>query len=534
MKNLTVGKRVLLNSAFLSILLIGLGAFAISRMVALRKVTTSIVNENVPGLAEAGQIQSLIYDSLVQMNEAVRSQTAEDRKTNEKEALDIGQKMTAVLKRYEDTITTSEDRALFAALQEKRAAMYEIRKRFFELNDTNQTAAAKLLDADLKPAYLAYADSAKALMDENVKSGKENSDSLNASIRVGITILSLASLIGIVVAAIASFWGVKSIEKVLKSVSSALSAGADETASASSQVATASQTLAAGTSEQAASLEETSSSLEEMASMTKRNAENAQKTKELAGGARQAADTGVADMRSMIAAMSDIKASSDDIAKIVKSIDEIAFQTNILALNAAVEAARAGEAGAGFAVVADEVRNLAQRAAQAAKETASKIEGAIAKTTQGVQISEKVSKSLEDIATRIQQVDALVAEIASASTEQHQGIQQVNTAVAQIDKVTQSNASSAEETASASEELSSQAVAMRGSVAQLEALVGGAGSVSTPVAPVIHSPKLSRKPSHKPAAEFTATTPICDTGKTVLTSGGNGSPAEHDFFRKEA
>ena len=175
-----------------------------------------------------------------------------------------------------------------------------------------------------------------------------------------------------------------------------------------------------------------------MSSMTRRNAENAQKANDLAGQARHAADKGVVDMQSMSAAIEAIKVSSDDIAKIIKTIDEIAFQTNILALNAAVEAARAGEAGMGFAVVADEVRNLAQRSAQAAKETAAKIEGAIAKTAQGVQISGKVSEALNEIVTKARQVDELVAEVSSASREQSQCISQVNTAVGQMDKVTQS------------------------------------------------------------------------------------------------
>ena len=151
----------------------------------------------------------------------------------------------------------------------------------------------------------------------------------------------------------------------------------------SATITASSQSLAEGASEQAASLEETSASLEEMSSMTRHNAENAQKANELAKQARSAADKGVADMQAMNAAMEAIKNSSDDIAKIIKTIDEIAFQTNILALNAAVEAARAGEAGMGFAVVADEVRNLAQRSAQAAKETAGQIEGAISQDGAG-------------------------------------------------------------------------------------------------------------------------------------------------------
>jgi methyl-accepting chemotaxis protein len=212
--------------------------------------------------------------------------------------------------------------------------------------------------------------------------------------------------------------------------------------------------------------------------MTKRNAENAQKANDLAQQARAAADKGAGDMQAMSAAMEAIKVSSNDIAKIIKTIDEIAFQTNILALNAAVEAARAGEAGMGFAVVADEVRNLAQRSAQAAKETAAKIEGAIDKGAQGVEISNKVARQLSEIVIKARQVDELVAEVAGASREQTQGITQINAAVGQMDQVTQSNAASAEESAAAAEELNAQAVTMKESVAELMQLVEGVRQTS--------------------------------------------------------
>jgi methyl-accepting chemotaxis protein len=242
----------------------------------------------------------------------------------------------------------------------------------------------------------------------------------------------------------------------------------------------ASQTLAQGAGEQAASLEETSSSLEEMASMTRRSSENAQKANAIAQEARATAEQGFSQMQNMSSAMQTIKTSSDDIAKIIKTIDEIAFQTNILALNAAVEAARAGEAGMGIAVVADEVRNLAGRSAQAAKETTAKIEGAIGNTAQGVRISSEVADVLKDIVAKVRQVDELVAEVSSAAREQSQGITQINSAVAQMDKVTQSNASTAEESAAASEELNAQALAMKQSVGELLNLVGGKPADAAP------------------------------------------------------
>ncbi|HTI99206.1 MAG TPA: bacteriohemerythrin [Dongiaceae bacterium] len=282
--------------------------------------------------------------------------------------------------------------------------------------------------------------------------------------------------------------------------------------SAAGQVSSASQALAEGASEQAASIEETSASLEELSSMTKRNSDNAHQANELAKQARIAADKGVADMQAMSTAMEAIKASSDDIAKIIKTIDEIAFQTNILALNAAVEAARAGEAGMGFAVVADEVRNLAQRSAQAARETATKIEGAITRTTQGVEINAKVAEALNEIVTKARQVDELAAEVASASREQTQGIAQINMAVGQMDKVTQGNAANAEETAAAAEQLNAQAEVMKQSVVELEVLIQGGC-------------RTGRTTSHEaPAGHYAAT----DFGAAAVTpapvSRGNRPP----------
>jgi len=283
---------------------------------------------------------------------------------------------------------------------------------------------------------------------------------------------TLAAAVLSLVALGLSFCLARSIAGPILRTSANLNAGAEQTSAAAGHVSSASQALAQGASDQAAAIEESSSSLEELASLTQRNSEHTQKANELAQQARAAADRGMADMQAMATAMEGIKASSDDIAKIIKTIDEIAFQTNILALNAAVEAARAGAAGMGFAVVADEVRTLAQRSATAAKETTAKIEGAISRTGQGVEISTKVAGTLADIVARVRQVDELVAQVTSASQEQTAGIHHVHTAINQVDKVTQANAASAEESAAAAEQLSAQAETMKASVANLLELVG--------------------------------------------------------------
>lgn len=265
----------------------------------------------------------------------------------------------------------------------------------------------------------------------------------------------------------------RGISRPLEGLAADIHGGADQTSAAANQVTSASQHLAAGSSEQAASLEETSSSLEEMASMARQNSDHALKAKDIAQQASRAADQGVTDMAEMQQAMEEIQRSSAEIGQIIKTIDEIAFQTNILALNAAVEAARAGEAGAGFAVVAEEVRNLAQRAATAAKDSASKIEGAITRTANGAQISAKVSTHLHEITAKVHEVNALIAEVANASSEQNRGITQINAAVTKMDQVTQQNAASAEETASAAEELNAQAEFLRTAVAKIHQVIHG-------------------------------------------------------------
>ncbi|HKW97512.1 MAG TPA: methyl-accepting chemotaxis protein [Bryobacteraceae bacterium] len=252
----------------------------------------------------------------------------------------------------------------------------------------------------------------------------------------------------------------------------ALTEGADQIASAAGQVSSSSQSLAQGTSEQAASLEQTSASSQEMASMTGRNAENSRQSAELMGVVDGHVAEGNRMLDQMVASMKEIGASSDKISRIIKVIDEIAFQTNILALNAAVEAARAGDAGMGFAVVADEVRNLAQRSAKAAKDTTGLIEESIGRSTEGRAKLEQVAAAIRAITESAAKVKTLVDEVHISSDEQAKGIDQISKAIAQMEQVTQKAAAGAEESASASQELNAQSETLREIVQDLRAMVG--------------------------------------------------------------
>ncbi len=253
---------------------------------------------------------------------------------------------------------------------------------------------------------------------------------------------------------------------------------------ASGQVTAAGNRLADGASEQAAAIEETSSSLEQIAAMTRKNADNASEVDHLMKETRTTVGRASQSMAALSTSMTEISSASEDIQKIIKSIDEIAFQTNLLALNAAVEAARAGEAGAGFAVVADEVRNLAMRAADAAKNTATLIESTVKRICTGSDLVRKTTNEFSDVTNNINSIGGLVEEIAAASGEQAEGISHLNKAVAQMDKVVQQNSASAHETANSAEQMSAQAGNMRHHLDQLLHSIGAkrdsAGSEKSP------------------------------------------------------
>jgi methyl-accepting chemotaxis protein len=286
-------------------------------------------------------------------------------------------------------------------------------------------------------------------------------------------IIMLAGIIVIAVAATIILWTVqRSISNPINHIVENLNEGAEQLSSASSEISSASQMLAEGASEQAASIQESSSSLEEISSRTKKNADNATQADRLMKESNEVVLKANRSMGELSSAMEEISKTGEETAKIIKTIDEIAFQTNLLALNAAVEAARAGEVGAGFAVVAGEVRNLAMRAAEAARNTSHLIDGTVKRIRQGSDLVVKTNEAFSEVAKGTHKVGELVSEIAISSREQAQGLEQVNKAVDEMDKIAQRNAANAEESASTSEELSAQAVQMKDIVLAMVKLVG--------------------------------------------------------------
>jgi methyl-accepting chemotaxis protein/methyl-accepting chemotaxis protein-1 (serine sensor receptor) len=304
-------------------------------------------------------------------------------------------------------------------------------------------------------------------------------------------------LLAAIGAAVAAFYTVNQGSRSLRQYAAEITNGANQVASAAQQVTAASQALAQGSSEQAATLEETSASAEEINSMTQKNAENARS----AAGETESSDKLLKEttqrLDQMVGSMNEINASSEKISRIIRVIDEIAFQTNILALNAAVEAARAGEAGMGFAVVADEVRNLAQRCAQAAKDTSALIEESIVRSQGGKVRLDEVAACVSKVVDSASRIKVLSGEVNVGSQEQARGIEQIAKAVAQMQRVTQSTAASAEQSASAGEEMSAQASGLHNAAKLLNELIGGDANAGSQTLRASNAPDGRRRaPAH--------------------------------------
>ena len=472
--NWTISRRIISGFICLLLILLALGTFCLWQVNGLRNNIEGLADNSLPSVLVLGQCDSLRRNAMIKMSSYLVATNVETREVIGKQMEALRARVDENLSKYGTLLADEHERQLFEAIKRTHAEFVTARHQLMELVRLGKSAedVNNYYVANLFPRFEVAEKALEDAIDYNNKLGMESGDAGKANAHTSVRLITFILTIAIFVTALLALLVVRSIKKSLEQITASLDQGSFDTASASQQVANASQALSSGASEQASSVEETSTSLEEMSSMIQATAENAQKAKTLASETRVVAESGSRTMIEMVEAMAEIDSSSAQVAKIVKNIDEIAFQTNILALNAAVEAARAGEAGAGFAVVADEVRSLAQRSAAAAKETADKIEAAIASSRKGSQCTARVGDSLTQISAKVTATDLLVGEIATAAREQSQGIEQINKAVGQMDKVSQSNASSAEKIASAAEQMDARAKIMKEQVLKLRQLVG--------------------------------------------------------------
>jgi methyl-accepting chemotaxis protein len=477
MRNWTIGQKLLSGVGVLNALLIVMGILALTTGATLKGELDVAVRQTTKKIDLAHEIQENAAQLRSEQRRALVAAFAGDR-----------QAVTAARTRIQELLAANgghlDEMAPLLVVEQGKRAVADIRalevqwrqvsEEGFELIRRGDNGAAGDLERRKASPILdtidARGNTLLQLQRQFLRESAARAETSYARARwVLIGCVAVSVLLGVGVALV-----VRGIGRSLRDTARSLREGAEQVAAASSQVAGAAQSLSQGATEQAASLEETSASMEEMASMTRSNSERAKSAaSQMTSVAAQLAGAN-AKLCALVGSMADIQSASGRVAKIIKTIDEIAFQTNILALNAAVEAARAGEAGMGFAVVADEVRSLAQRAAAAARDTAELIETSSRGAEQGASHVTEVVDAIGRFSASVGEVRSLSEQVSTACDEQRVGIEQVSQAVAQMEKVTQSTAGTAEESAAASEELNAQADTSLGVVHTLDAMVGGA------------------------------------------------------------
>lgn len=507
-RNLRIGTKLVASFVVVALITGALGVYGLLSMKNVDRDYTFLWENYGIGVGDLGKVGINFHNGRALTFRLLNMEDQAEKRSvlNDLQKLDV--RTDQILTEFGATIQTEEMTRKFEALRSSISEYIALRDRVADLSIGGQNEEAQAL---LMSEGIVAAGNTEALIndlfDGRVANGETRSNDLSvetatASITMLIvvaTTMLVAIVLGIFISRIISVpirklaasaeqiadgdlnvvididskdevgalaESFRTMSDNLNEIMSNIQVAAEQVASGSKQISVSSMTLSQGATEQASSVEQLTASIEEIASQTRQNADTANHANELAETAKSNATLGNTHMKEMLNAMDDINTASQNISKIIKVIDEIAFQTNILALNAAVEAARAGQHGKGFAVVAEEVRNLAARSANAAKETTEMIEGSILKAEGGTRIANETASALEHIVGDVEQIAKLIGDIATASNEQSLGINQVNQGIMQVSQVVQANSATSEETAAASEELSSQAELMNQQVSR--------------------------------------------------------------------
>lgn len=474
-REMTIGKRFIITVGVCLFLLTVLGVVAVNGLHGTETQTVFLSTNTLPSTRVSVDISSSLNRLRGEYWKHMATNSQKDLDGVEADIAKAKTKLDEDFGLYKENIDDNdEDRGNYAALGSELHDFEAEWQKVRPISRSGKTdEAVALYNSVAAPKFTQIEETVAKIVDYNKRQADTiTKDSIESSQR-SLWLAVVIGLVALVAGVLVSWYMVTKTNGILREATLELSDGSEQVVSAAGQVSSSSQSLAQGSSEQAATIEETSAASTEINSMAQRNTANAKSTAEMVTRSQESFAQTNRMLDELLVAMAGIGESSTKISKIIKVIDEIAFQTNILALNAAVEAARAGEAGMGFAVVADEVRSLAQRSAQAAKDTASLIEDSISKSDGGKVNVDRVVASIRLLTTESSEMKILIDEISLGSLEQARGIDQISRSITELEQVTQSTAASSEESAAAAEELTAQAESMQDVVHRLSSLVDG-------------------------------------------------------------